>query len=97
MVTPAKTSPTAVPTGAPAPKPAKARDLIGPSAKVVPIKPIAAGVTLYRSVSHSSLCPSSEVIMDSPRIRHPGERAKDEQLYFVLSQSHPQEHGSADS
>jgi hypothetical protein len=46
VVIPARTSPIAVPTGAPAPRPAKALDLAGPSGKVVPIRPIAAGVTL---------------------------------------------------
>lgn len=46
VVSPASTSPMAVPTGAPAPRPAKALDFAGPSGKVVPIRPIAAGVTL---------------------------------------------------
>lgn len=76
MVTPANTSPTAVPTGAPAPSPAKARDLIGPSAKVVPINPIAAGVTLYRSVSHSSLPPSQDGNRPHPEYATPASARK---------------------
>jgi hypothetical protein len=47
VVIPARTNPRAVPTGAPAPRPANALDLAGPSGNVVPIRPMAAGVTLW--------------------------------------------------